>query len=148
MKIADVLRSVQTLFLDTAPVIYYVEQHPVYGALVEEIFARIDAGDIQAVTSPITLLECLVVPLRLGQASLVRDFTDLIARGYGTTFTPINEAIASRGAELRATYNLTLADAIQVATALVVGCGAVLTNDSDLKRVREISILALDDLEL
>ncbi len=148
MRIVDALGGVRTLFLDTAPVIYYVERNPVYVTRVDAIFGRIDEGNIRAVTSPITLLECLVVPIRLGQASLVRDFSDLITRGHATTFTPIDEAIAVRGADLRATYNLTLADAIQVATALVVGCDAFLTNDSDLKRVREISVLALNDLEL
>ena len=40
--------------------IYYVEQNPAHTAVVDPIFDRLDAGALQAVTSPITLAECLV----------------------------------------------------------------------------------------
>ena len=40
MKIADALLGVTGLFLDTAPVIYYVEKNPVYTATVVPIFER------------------------------------------------------------------------------------------------------------
>ena len=30
MKLADALAGVQRLFIDTAPLIYFIEQHPVY----------------------------------------------------------------------------------------------------------------------
>ena len=148
MKLADALRTVQRLFLDTAPVIYYVERHPQYLALVDDIFDRIDAGTLLAVTSPITLVETLVVPCRLGQVSVKQDFTDLIVSGQGITFVPLEAAIARRAAEIRASYNLSLADACQVATAVAAGCHALLTNDAGLKRVQEITILVLDELEV
>ena len=50
------------VFLDTAPIIYFVEKHPEYFAAANEVFRLIDAGRIGAVTSPITLAECLVHP--------------------------------------------------------------------------------------
>lgn len=52
--------------LDTAPVIYYVEKHPTYLELVTPVFNRIDAALLTAITSPVTLAECLVAPYRLG----------------------------------------------------------------------------------
>src|SRR5947209_2709275 len=146
MKVPDAIRSVTRLFLDTSPVIYYVERHPRYVAVVDDIFNRIDAGTLPAVTSPVTLVECLVVPCRLGQASVQKDFTDLIVNGQGITFVPVESVIACRAAELRASYNLALADACQIATALAAGCDAFLTNDLGLKRVQEITILVLDEL--
>jgi predicted nucleic acid-binding protein len=148
MKVADALRSVTRLFLDTAPVIYYTERHPQYVPVVDEIFDRIDAGTLPAVTSPVTLAESLVVPCRLGQIKVQQDFTDLIVSGQGTTFVPLEATIARRAAELRANYNMSLTDACQVATALAAGCDALLTNDVGLKRVQEITILVLDELEL
>jgi predicted nucleic acid-binding protein len=147
MKVADALRTVSRLFLDTPPVIYYVERHPHYVPLVDDIFDRIDAGTLLAVTSPVTLLECLVVPCRLGLASVQQDFADLIVRGNNITFLPLEDAIARRGADLRAGYNLSLPDAFQIAAALAAGCEAILTNDTALKRVRELTILVLDELE-
>lgn len=43
MKLVDALRVVTRLFLDTAPVIYYVERHPQNAAKADEVFDRIDA---------------------------------------------------------------------------------------------------------
>ncbi len=148
MKIADALRGVSRLFLDTAPVIYYVEGNPTYLARVDDIFDRIDAGTLPAVTSPITLAECLVEPIRRGLAQAQQDFTDLIVSGANVTFMPLTDATARQSADLRARYNLTLADAFQVAAALGGGCNALLTNDLTLRRVREVQVLVLDDLEV
>ena len=49
---------------------------------------------------------------------------------------------------MRARYNLRTPDALHVATAVPAGCDAMLTNDAQLKRVQELSILVLDELEL
>jgi predicted nucleic acid-binding protein len=56
--------------------------------------------------------------------------------------------VAARAAELRAHYRLRLADALQVALALHAGCEAFLTNDLALRRVSELRILELDELEI
>ncbi|MBD2354935.1 hypothetical protein H6G41_09915 [Tolypothrix sp. FACHB-123] len=45
-------------------------------------------------------------------------------------------------------YGLKLLDALQVATALVAGCDAFLTNDVALQRVTELRILVLAALEI
>lgn len=147
MKVSEALQGVARLFLDTAPVIYYVERHPQYAPVADDIFNRIDAGTLPAVTSPVTLVECLVVPYRLGQSDVRQNFTDLIVRGQGITFVPLSDLIADRAAELRSKYNLSLTDACQVATALAAGCDALLTNDVGLKRVQELTILVLAELE-
>ena len=60
MSLSERLRSVNRLFLDTAPVIYFIEENPRYLAQVQPVFDRIDSGSLIAITSPITLSECLV----------------------------------------------------------------------------------------
>ena len=148
MKVNAALQGVARLFLDTAPVIYYVERNPSYTALVDDIFDRIDAGSLAAVTSPITLAECLVMPIRQGLAQVQQDFADVIVSGANVFFVTLDEAIARQAADLRARYQLALADAFQLAAALAGGSGAFLTNDHYLKRVRELPVLVLDELEL
>lgn len=54
----------QTIALDTAPLIDYIEENPEYVACVEPFFAAVGRGDIQLITSTLTLLELLVHPLR------------------------------------------------------------------------------------
>jgi predicted nucleic acid-binding protein len=51
-----------------------------------------------------------------------------------------------RAAFLRARYNLKTPDAIQVATALVSGSRAFLTNDENITAIEGIDILLLDRL--
>lgn len=147
MKVDDVLRNITHLFLDTAPVIYYVEGHPQYAKLTGAIFDRIDKGEVTAVTSPVTLAECLVVAYRGDLQRVIEAFSDLIGEGSNTNFVIIGQSAARRAAQLRAKYNITLTDALQIAVALEAGCEAFLTNDSALRRVTELRVLVLDEIE-
>lgn len=140
------LQGVNSIFLDTAPLIYYVEKHPKYLKILRPVFQQIDRGFIQAVTSPVTLAECLIHPCRRGLINLQKDFTDLIVEGRNTTFVMIDHLISQKAAQLRASYNLTLTDAFQVATAISADCDIFLTNDQDIKQVTEIEVLVLTDL--
>lgn len=79
MKITERLRPAARLFLDSAPVIYFVERHPRYATLTDIVFDRIDNGALKGVASPITLAESLVLPYRPGKAEAIRAFNDLIA---------------------------------------------------------------------
>jgi predicted nucleic acid-binding protein len=147
MKITERLQTVTKLFLDTAPVVYYVEEDTRYLALVDPIFDRLDAGTLVAVTSPVTLAECLVMPYRNNQVELQQIFSDLIVNGTNVLFASIDREMGRRAAELRARYNLSLTDAFQIAVALQSGCDAFLTNDMTLKRVSELSVIVLEEME-
>jgi predicted nucleic acid-binding protein len=61
---------------------------------------------------------------------------------------PITTSVAERAAQLRAQYNLRTPDALHVASALEAACDAFLTNDLGLKRVTELRVLVLDELQL
>jgi predicted nucleic acid-binding protein len=148
MKLDDALANATRLFLDTAPVIYFVERNPLHFDRTANVFARVDRDEIIAVTSIITLAESLILPLRQKRTQLQRDFNDLIVRGRNAVCLSISLSSARHAAELRAFYNLTLTDALQIAAALGAGCEAFLTNDTELQRVKELRVLVLDQLEL
>jgi len=148
VKLNDALSGVTKIFLDTSPLIYFVEQKPGYEALIDEIFSRIDQGNLAAVTSVVGLAECLIRPIRQGDVAVEKDFTALITQGQGVTFVSLDRDAALQAAALRAKYNVSLNDAFQLAAALWSSCDAFLTNDYQLSRVQEIPILILDELEL
>lgn len=148
MKVEDAINRSNQIFLDTAPIIYYVESNPTYYGLTEVIFDNIDNGLLSAVTSPITLSECLVYPYKLALGKLAQDFIDLIVDGENVNFIVIDDGIAKLAAQMRANYNLALPDSLQIATAIQSGCDAFLTNDLQLKRVNELSVLVLSELTL
>jgi len=110
------------------------------------LFNRIDDGLLTAVTSPITLAECLVHPYRLGLTQLQKDFFELIVNGANTLFTPIDQTISQKAAQLRSGHHLTLADAFQISSALATGCDAFLTNDIDLKAISDLNVIVLSEL--
>jgi predicted nucleic acid-binding protein len=146
MRISDALEGVSRLFLDTAPVIYFVERNPQFLDFVDPIFERLEV-DITAVAWPITLSECLVGAIRLGLVDLEQAFVDVLQQDE-VVFVEIDAAIAREAARIRVSYNLQLPDALQVAAALTSGCDALLTNDVTLKRVTELRILVVSELEL
>jgi predicted nucleic acid-binding protein len=96
----------------------------------------------------ITLTEVLTLPLRLKKTSLEQEYRNILLESRYFDLIPVNLAIAERAADLRARYNLKTPDALQVATAIETGCDAFLTNDTGVKRVTELRILVLDELEL
>jgi predicted nucleic acid-binding protein len=146
LKLDESLTGIYRVFLDTAPVIYYVENVARYRGVMDAIIARSRAGSLELVTSPITLAECLVYPIRRGNRDLVERFRLVITRGVNTYYAGIDR-VAEKAAELRAFRNLTLPDAFQIACALTVECDGFLTNDRELTSVEGLRALILDDLE-
>lgn len=138
--------GVSRLFLDTAPVIYFVERNPQFVDLVDPIFDRLET-DITAVASAITLSECLVGAIRLGLVDLEQAFVDVLQQEQ-VVFVEINATIAREAARIRVRYNLQLPDALQVAAAIIAGCETFLTNDTALKRVMELRILVVGELSV
>jgi predicted nucleic acid-binding protein len=146
VKIEDALAGVTLLFLDSAAVIYFVENHPTYAPIAQRIFQRLDDGTLKAVTSPITLAECLVVPRRCHDDATIARFNDLIVNGAGVQFAHIDEVIANKASVLRAEYTMRLPDALQLATATVARCEAFVTNDARPKQVRDIRVIVIGEL--
>ncbi len=147
MSIAEHLQGVSKLFLDTAPVIYFVERNPQYLPYVRVVFEHVRDSLLTAVTSPVTLAECLVRPYRLGQTELQQEFIDLMTGIEGIEFVEIDQTLALQAAQIRARYNLQLPDAFQIAVALAAGCEAFLTNDVIFRRVTELQVLVLNDFD-
>ena len=52
----------KSVFLDTAPLIYFIEKHRRYYNILRPVISQIDALETEAITSTITLLEVLVHP--------------------------------------------------------------------------------------
>lgn len=148
IKLDEALLTVNSLGLDTSPFIYFVEQNPQYVDLMREVFKRLTNGDFQAFSSVITLTEVLVQPLRQNNHILADDYRDLLFNGANFQLFHLTALAAETAAELRAKYNLRTPDALQIATALENNCNAFLCNDKGLKRVTELQILVLDELEL
>ncbi|MBL8134843.1 MAG: PIN domain-containing protein [Anaerolineae bacterium] len=148
MRISAALAPVNRLYVDTSPLIYYVELHPHYIARMDAVIARIKSPSIEGVCSVITLAEVLPVPLRMRRFDLVADYRAILLNSREIRCVPVSAGIAAAAAELRSRHNLKTPDALHLAIAIETGCDAFLSNDLDLKRVTAIQVLILDELEI
>ena len=148
MRLADALTNVERLCIDTAPFIYYAERSPIRVDKMRAIFLPVHGGQITVYTSALTLTEALTKPIQTRDAELIRLYREMLQQSRHITLVPIDAGLAERAAELRARYSLRTPDALQVATALWAGCDAFLTNDLSIRRVEDVRVLVLDELEL
>lgn len=137
----------KTIFLDTAPLIYFIEGHSAYQPVLSNLFNFNDKGGFSFVTSSVTLLEVLVKPLREGQKVIAEQYRDILTTAPGIELFDVTSAIAEQAALLRAKYNIRTPDAIQLATCIEVGADYFLTNDNRLKAVSETKVIAVGELQ-
>lgn len=148
MKLDTALQGIDRLYIDSAPLIYYVEQHVDFFAPMVQIVHHIESTSVQVFTSVIALTEVMVQPLRTDNTELAQEYHDILVARNELALVPVTTELAISAGAIRARYALRTPDAIHVATALATDCDAILTNDADIRRVTELNVLILKDLEL
>ncbi len=134
------------VFFDSAPIIYYVEQHSKYGQATTELFEAIDHGLASGITSVLSLVEVLAKPLREGRRDLAVRYRSTLMQAVGILVHPITWETSERAAQLRADHPwLRTPDALQVASALEHHADLVVTNDEQWRRIGEIRVIVLRD---
>lgn len=143
--LSQALKAHTLIGLDTAPFIYFWERHPRYYPLAEILFQHLKAPTVHGVTSLITLIEVCVYPQRQKRPDLVAMYEQVLLHSQQVETLPVTVAVARRAVHLRATYEIHVPDALQLATALEAGATAFITNDRHLQKVSEIAVLVLED---
>jgi predicted nucleic acid-binding protein len=137
--------SSATIYLDTQVIIYTVEANPNYFSLLQPLWLKFQTGEIELMTSELTLLETLVFPLKNANTILVRDYEQLLLSSE-IQLVPITQSVLRTAANLRANTNLKTPDAIHAATAIGEGCTLFLTNDNGFRNVPNLSVVILSDV--
>ena len=134
------------VFVDTSPIIYYLENNALYVDLIKKFFTKCLQENIQIVTSAITVEEYLVFPYSSGKMEFADNFKRFIDY-MGIKVVNIDSNIAEQAAKIRGQYkNFKAMDALQIATAIVSGCDMFFTNDKQLRQEKELSCMTMDDL--
>ncbi|MDL2330374.1 type II toxin-antitoxin system VapC family toxin, partial [Desulfosarcina sp. OttesenSCG-928-A07] len=124
----------KTIALDTAPLIYFVEENSDFLKQINPFFNALERAEFAVLTSTLTITETLVKPLKLEKLEQAHAFMEILAEYM--TVIPVTERIAEYAAKLRAKNNLRTPDAIQVATAVTHQADFFLTNDARLARLK------------
>lgn len=145
-RLREKLAGAGVVGLDTSIFIYHLEGNPIYAPLTKIVFESMETGKFQGITSTITLMELTVLPWRLGQENVAREYEALLVNFPNLSTIDVDRNVARLAAKLRADFNLSPADALQVAAGLQSGAKAFLTNDKRLTALQTvIEILILDD---
>jgi predicted nucleic acid-binding protein len=140
------LKSADIIFLDTAPFIYFFEQHPEYFPALETFFDQLYESGAQAITSIITYIELTTHPMRQGKKQLVRKYRDYLSNSDNVSLFPLDISIADHVVHLRAQYQFKTPDAIQLGTAVACGADYVITNDRAWKQLKEVKVVLVEEL--
>ena len=100
-----------------------LRKNPRFLPLIDPLFREADDGTRELVTSALTLLEVLVVPLRARNRSLADRYEALLTRSRGIRLVDMTRDQLRAAAQLRATTGFKTPDALQVRrpSAPVVG---------------------------
>ena len=90
------------VFLDANPVIYFVEQPPVWGLKAKAHITSLLASGEQLAVTDIVRMECLVGPLKRGDGKTESDFRTFFASS-DLRVLPVTAAVCERAARIRAT---------------------------------------------
>jgi predicted nucleic acid-binding protein len=124
------------IYLDTAPLIYLVENVSPYASIIAKRLAV--PGTVQ-VCSELSRLECRVKPIRDGETALWAAFDSYFAT-VATELVPLTRQVIDLATELRARYGFRTPDAIHLAAAVADGCDLFLTSDHHLPRCTEVPV--------
>jgi predicted nucleic acid-binding protein len=130
--------------LDTNIVVYYVEGNPVLGPKVTARLGAVAASGDAIAVCDLARAECLVGPLKSGNARVLADYQQFFASPT-VQMLPLTPAVCERAAEVRvaSAMYLDLPDALHLAAAIEHGCDLFLTNDAKLARCTDIRVEVL-----
>jgi predicted nucleic acid-binding protein len=134
-----------SVYIDTQIIIYTIEANPTYLNLLQPFWQQFQAGNIDIVTSELTLMEVLIFPLKQNNSALVNDYQQFLENS-DIQLAPIRRSILRDAADLRATTSLKTPDAIHGATALAENCTVFLSNDRAFRNVPNLSVILLDEV--
>lgn len=145
-RLATDLDQFQRIVLDSAILIYHLEDIRPYADLTEVLFGSIAMGKVEALLSTVTVTELLVKPFESGELERVDLCERFLLSLPHARWVGVDYRIAREAARLRAEHRLRTPDAILLATA-VAEQAALLSNDRALKRLRPkpVPVLILDD---
>lgn len=144
-SLLDQIPRGSVITLDTAPIIYFLQDHSTFAPVFAPVFDAADRGDLSIVISALTLTEVLTGPLQAKDEVLAARYRETLTRSPGWQLWSVDEEVAVTAARFRAEHKLRTPDAIQIATAIASGSHALLTNDKRLRKVIGIHVLVPDE---
>ncbi len=135
------------IYLDVNIWIYALEQHPVYSQALTDLFQQADQKLLTIVTSELSLAEALVKPMRDQDVDRQTIYRQFLSSRSNLRVIPVQRTVLIEAARQRAASNsLKLPDAIHIATAVILKCTTLLTNDHKFKSLPNSPVVILSEV--
>ena len=134
------------IYLDTNTWIYALEGYSEFRSELTLLFEQMQAGTLTGITSELTLAELLVKPCQDRDLAQQVRYKKAIANRKNFFVMPVLRDLLIDAADVRAKTQLKLPDAIHAATALRTKCTTLLTNDRQIKKLTDISVVLLSEV--
>ncbi len=130
-------------FLDTAIVIYLIEQPDDWGSVAKARFEELENSLEAFASTELVRMECLVAPSRNGDSATIQRFDRFLIPPH-VQLVLIDRSVSNRAVGIRATYGFKSLDSLHLAAALEFGCNRFWTGDQRLRRFRELEVEVLE----
>lgn len=101
---------------------------------------------MSGVTSELSLAEALVKPLQNQDSVQQATYKQFICTSQQLSVIPISRDVLIEAAQIRASTNIKLPDAIHAATAVLTECSTFLTNDQHFQVVPDLWVVLLSQI--
>lgn len=127
------------IVLDTKPLIKLFAQEEGWDA-VQKVLSRVEAGDIEAAISVVTLTEIYYKYMREKRADLAEARTNQLEYAVYLKKLLIDEEVAVKAGDFKGKYNISVADAFIAANAYFEDA-VIISDDPDFEKISETKTL-------
>jgi len=125
--------------LDTKPLIKLFAQEEGWDA-IQKILAKIEAGEVEAAISVVTLTEIYYKFLQEKRPDLAKARTNDLKYAIYLRKLEIGEEVAVKAGEFKGRYSISIADAF-IAASAYLEASIIISDDEDYKRISEVKVL-------
>lgn len=130
----------QRIYLDTNLYIAFFEGESGISQKVEDLLVKSKDSGLRITSSPLTITELLIIPLKDRNLHLIEVYKSLRSHINNIDFIDFSLSISIIAADLRSKYNLNIPDCIHLATAIIEKVDVFYTADKGIKKVKEIKV--------
>lgn len=144
-KFKKLISQSNKIALDSAVFIYFLENNPKFGGMSEAIFELAENDKLKIACSLLISIEVLTGYRKVKDEVAEHKFKSILKDFSNIEIHDFPEKLVNQTANLRVKYNIKTPDAIHLATAIEHKADFFITNDKQLKNVKEIKVLYLGD---
>jgi predicted nucleic acid-binding protein len=127
------------IVLDTKPLIKLFAQEEGWDA-VQKILSRVEAGDLEAAISVVTLTEIYYKYMKEKRADLAEARMNQLRYALYLRKVGIDEDVAVKAGDFKGRYDISIADAFIAATAYFEE-STIISDDPDFEKILEVKTL-------